>query len=310
MVRIKLNQVLFDKHIIEVSKSIKKLIDNKLKSKLLIYEKDCLNYIKSNLDDILMANDTDLKKFIKYFKDKNNYKGAAIGTATQKEKNWKRLYKILRKDIFEKEYDNWSKRTKYGAYTFVKELNLKTCPYCNRNYTFTVDSKNGKLRPEIDHFYPKSIYPFLAMSFYNLIPSCSICNHTKSSIIKKGLENPYTIDNASYKFTYMPNSINFATVKNEKYDFDNFKIKISGNPSNIELFKLEELYKQHKDIVLELLIKKAYYPHSYIEELSKFGFSQDEIYRYLFCNYMQDEDLHKRPLSKLIKDISQELGLI
>jgi hypothetical protein len=62
--------------------------------------------------------------------------------------------------------------------------------------------------------------------------------------------------------------------------------------------------------VLELLIKKAYYPQSYIEELSNFGFSQDEIYRYLFSNYNQDDDLHKRPLSKLVKDISAELGMI
>ena len=74
--------------------------------------------------------------------------------------------------------------------------------------------------------------------------------------------------------------------------------------------ELEELYKQHKDIVLESLIKKAYYPESYIKELSKFGFSKDEIYRYLFLNYNQEDDLHKRPLSKLIKDISQELGLL
>ena len=57
-------------------------------------------------------------------------------------------------------------------------------------------------------------------------------------------------------------------------------------------------------------VKKAYYPQSYIEELSKFGFSKDEIYRYLFSNYNKDEDLHKRPLSKLIKDISTELGLL
>jgi hypothetical protein len=32
----------------------------------------------------------------------------------------------LRKDIFEKEYNNWGKRTKeYGAYEFVKTLDLK-----------------------------------------------------------------------------------------------------------------------------------------------------------------------------------------
>ncbi len=310
MIKIKLNQLLFDKHISETSKSITKLIENKLKSKLSIYEKNCLHYIKDNLDDILTANDTDLKKFIKYFRDKNNYKGFAVGTANQKEKNWKRLYRILRKDIFEKEYNNWSKRRQYGAYAFTKELDLKTCPYCNRNYTLIVDEKNGKLRPEIDHFYPKSIYPFLAMSFYNLIPSCSICNHTKSSIVKKGLENPYNIQSGNYKFTYIPNNLNFTTLGNDKYDFDDFEIKISGNLSNIELFKLEELYKQHKDIVLELLIKKTYYPKSYIDELKGFGFTKAEIYRYLFCNYNQDNELHMRPLSKLIKDISQELGLI
>jgi len=57
-------------------------------------------------------------------------------------------------------------------------------------------------------------------------------------------------------------------------------------------------------------VKKVYYPQSYIEELSKFGFGQDEIYRYLLCNYRKEEDLHKRPLSKLIKDISEELKLI
>ena len=79
---------------------------------------------------------------------------------------------------------------------------------------------------------------------------------------------------------------------------------------NIKTFKLEELYKQHKDIVLELLIKKVYYPKSYIEELKGFGFSEDEVYRYLLCNYKKNEDLHKRPLSKLMKDISEELDLI
>jgi len=192
----------------------------------------------------------------------------------------------------------------------VKGLNLKTCPYCNRNYTFVVDSDNGKLRPELDHFYPKSIYPFLAVSFYNLIPSCPICNHTKGNKVKKDLDNPYDIETNNYRFTYTPNNIDFTIVEKEKYNFDSFDIELKGNESNIKLFKLIELYKQHKDIVQELLIKKAYYPESYIEELEKsFRFSKDEIYRYLLGNYNKEEDLHKRPLSKLIRDISEELGL-
>ena len=308
MVKIKINQKLLDRHVDEISKSLKKSIENKLKLELSLDEKECLNYIKDNLKGILIAKDTNLKKYIKHFTD--NYKGNAIGKANQEEKDWKRLYKILRKDIFEKEYNNWGRRSTYGAYTFVQTLDLKTCPYCNRNYTFVIDSSNGKLRPELDHFYPKSIYPFLAMSFFNLIPSCTICNHTKKDKIKENLENPYDTQENSYKFTYIPKSVEFSVVEKEKYDFDSFEIEINGNESNIELFKLRELYKQHKDIVLELLIKKAYYPQSYIEELSKFGYSKDEIYRFIFSNYLDIKDISKRPLSKLVRDIVEELGLL
>ena len=307
MLKIIFNKELLDLHIEEISKSITKLISKKLKSKLWFYEKECLVYVKDNLKSILQADNNQMKKNIAHFK---NHFPKAIGDSNTEEKKWKRLYKILRKDIFEKEYNNWSSRTKYGAYTFVKKLDLKTCPYCNRNYTFIVD-KTGNLRPELDHFYPKSIYPFLAMSFYNLIPSCPICNHTKSSKVSENLINPYDIKDDDFKFTYKPTDISFSEVESKKYNMDSFEIEFKNKNENIDIFKLDELYKQHKDIVVDLLMKKAYYPKSYIEELEKsFGFTKDEIYRYLLNNYKKEEDLHKRPLSKLIKDISEELDLI
>lgn len=309
MLKLSVNQDLIDKHIEKISVSIDKLLGNKLKKRIVPSERLCLEYIKTNLKDILKADDNQMKYFISYFRD--NFPNA-IGNPKTKEENWKRIYRFLRKDVFEKEYDNWGKRTTYGAYNFVKELDLKTCPYCNRNYTFVVDEDSGKLRPEIDHFYPKSIYPFLAMSFYNLIPSCSTCNHTKKDkdSFYNNLQNPYTIDNNFMKFTYIPNDVDFSNVESLKYNFDNFEIKFESTNKNIEVFKLEELYKQHKDIVLDLLIKKAYYPESYIEELKTFGFTDEDVYRYLLNNYKKEEDFHKRPLSKLIKDISEELDLI
>ena len=300
IVKIKFNQELFNTHVQTISKTIYDLFLKLEYDNLEDETVECLNYVFENLESILSANTTELKKYIEYF-EKNCSDSLKDGTE---------LNKILRNELFEKEYNNWGGRKKYGAYTFVQTLDLKTCPYCNRNYTFVVNNENGKLRPEIDHFYPKSIYPFLAMSFFNLIPSCSICNHTKSNKVKKDLDNPYDIESNSYKFTYIPNNIEFATVEKEKYDFDSFDIALKGNDSNIELFNLTELYQQHKDIVLDLLIKKAYYPQSYLEELEKsFGFTKDEIYRYLLGNYNKEEDLHKRPLSKLIWDISEELGL-
>ena len=223
-------------------------------------------------------------------------------------------------DVFEIFYEKkWDDIEGYNRYVFVKEHKINTCPYCNRGYIFIVksDSAIGKLRPEIDHFFPKSIYPYLAMSFYNLIPSCSICNHTKKSKdpYLDNLLSPYEIDYSTFKFTYNLKNLNFYQIKERKFNInlDSFDIQLNG--LNIEYmnkyFKLDLLYEQHKDVVLEILIKRTEYPKSYIENLKKdFKFTDDEIYRFLLCNYKKNEDLHKRPLSKLTKDIAEELKLI
>lgn len=76
---------------------------------------------------------------------------------------------------------------KYGIW-LADSLQVTVCPYCNRHYTFTVDS-TWKIRPQFDHFYPKSAYPYLALSFYNLIPCCPVCNHIKRE--KRIEQNPY-----------------------------------------------------------------------------------------------------------------------
>ncbi len=53
-------------------------------------------------------------------------------------------------------------------------------------------------------------------------------------------------------------NVNFTNIKKDKYDFNSFLINInSKNNKNLEIFQLKELYKQHKDIVVDLLIKNA-----------------------------------------------------
>ena len=218
-------------------------------------------------------------------------------------------------DFYEKE---WDKIKDYDRYVFVTKHNLKTCPYCNMGYILISErdkKKQNGLRPEIDHFFPKSKYPYLAMSFYNLIPSCMVCNHTKGSkdtYSDKKLLSPYEIDDNAVKFTYRPSKVNFNQVQKRHFKFQTFSIKVITNDENSNsYFKLDKLYAQHKDIVQELLIKRTIYTKSYIDELKKnFHFTDDEIYRFLFCNYRDSDEYRKRPLSKLIKDISQELGLI
>lgn len=45
-------------------------------------------------------------------------------------------------------------------------------------YTKTVFDEEGEkiTRPTFDHWFAKDDHPLLALSFYNLIPSCNICN--------------------------------------------------------------------------------------------------------------------------------------
>lgn len=85
-------------------------------------------------------------------------------------------------------------------------------------------------------------------------------------------------------------------------------------PKTITMLGVDFLHEESQDIKIFLdailLVKKIYYPKSYIKELKRFGLSEDEIYRYLVCNYKKKEDLHKRPLGKLINDISEELDLL
>ena len=40
------------------------------------------------------------------------------------------------------------------AYIFTKTIGVKICPYCNINYTMTIDARAKHiLRPDIDHFF-------------------------------------------------------------------------------------------------------------------------------------------------------------
>jgi 5-methylcytosine-specific restriction endonuclease McrA len=263
-----------------------------------------------------------IKKILDYLEDERNLKKLIQSSPNDLTFLIKTVYKKFPKSHYKKEGLN---RILYRIFVdygydkidklkFIQNINLGSCPYCNRNYIFSVN-KSGSVKPEIDHFYPKSKYPYLAVSYFNLIPSCPTCNgfgakEDKDTFYAYPISNPYKLKENDFKFSISPENIDFFNVENKKYDFDSFEIELYGNKANLEVFKLEELYKQHKNIVLELLIKKVYYPKSYIDELKKFGFNDDEIYRYLVCNYKNKEDLHKRPLSKLIKDISEELQLL
>lgn len=81
------------------------------------------------------------------------------------------VYSIFDYDSFRKgEQCDW----------LLEQLDIPICPYCNRNLTVSVEDRIRPVRHllDIDHYFCKAMYPFLSLSFYNLIPSCHICNAT------------------------------------------------------------------------------------------------------------------------------------
>jgi hypothetical protein len=66
----------------------------------------------------------------------------------------------------------------WNGYQLCKLAAQTLCPYCHQAYAFTIMpyGSNKSFRPTLDHFYTKSKYPYLALSLFNLVPSCYVCN--------------------------------------------------------------------------------------------------------------------------------------
>ncbi|MDM1353246.1 MULTISPECIES: HNH endonuclease [Myroides] len=315
MVNLNLNDVAANNHFNAVKNHlqarIKRIINNGVilnKRKYLPNNelKAYLNYllVADNLKQLIIARPESLTGIITFTKSRYG------GFLTKKHPS-----NIILNNLFVKScYDD----TKiFSKHDFIKTINIDTCPYCNRNYIYYL-SKNKEIKPEIDHFFPKSKYPFLAMSFYNLIPSCQTCNgfgakEEKDPLIK-GLINPYLLKNSDFSFTFEPIS---SRIISTLLDKNSIQVKINKNlPGHLDVFKLKELYEQHSDHVVELIFKsKIEYSETYRTYLKKYKekgleFSDNEIDRMILGNYSTEEDIHKRPLAKLYQDIGKELGLI
>ncbi|WP_314817735.1 hypothetical protein [Capnocytophaga gingivalis] len=211
-------------------------------------------------------------------------------------------------------YKNFTtkKKKEYDTYDLAENLDIPTCPYCNRMYTKTVKGKAGKkiIRPEFDHWFPKSEYPLLALSFYNLIPSCHICNSNVKGKTEFKLDthfHPYnSASNVKATFSYNYKSCDGYRIKiNTKDDFSR---------DSVEAFQLENIYQAHEDEVKDLIKIRQAYSDKYIEilknSLKGLSLSKEEVYRLAFGVHYEEDKFDRRPLSKLKKDILTELGII
>lgn len=240
-----------------------------------------------------------------------------------KEKAPKFLHGLMKK-LYEDFTQKKDARGISNAHYFFRELNIRTCPYCNRHYTFTLDKATAKAAPEFDHFYDKANHPLLAVSFYNLVPSCHTCNHVKGT--KKVIINPY-FSGFKRKFELqdeagkrMPLDEIIKQDKAVKIGFgklddsNNEKQRAKDEQENIKTFGLQGLYEMHDDFINEIVEKAiAYNPtvrQALVDAFQDQAYSPQQVYDFVWGKYLNEASYDKRPLSKLTRDILEQIGIL
>ena len=304
-------------------------------------------YLERNLDDSITKISGKAKKVLEYFKD-----NLPLLICSQPEKlfdlsknidkkineaTWEiqanfsnptdeiRRFNILVKKAFN--YDRFIRIKNGGlAYDHAQKLDSPVCLYCNRQYTFTLNKANRKTRPQFDHFFDKANYPYYALSFYNLVPCCSICNSnfkgsTKFKLDKnihpliEGTEKifKFTIDVRRYS------DIHGRDVKLniKKYHKTTKITDYQRAQNNLDIFAIVPLYNMHQTYLKNLVINAHIYNKSMKKELMKYRDgkvslfqSEKELNEHILGTPISPKNFGKTPLSKLTYDLAKELNLL
>lgn len=263
------------------------------------YRKACvakLDYWWKHIDNIILAKPDVLNSQIKRWRNRK------IGSIL--------LLRNL-KNVLVAYYDKVS--NKYGR-DLVDKLNIKTCPYCNRQYIYTFKGRAPE-RPELDHFYPKADYPLYCLSFYNLIPACHSCNHVKSEE-KIGMNPYYRAFGSRFVITDKAGN-KLAKSKIYKLTEKEIELNFDGNDAaeeeNVRVLGLKDIYNKHTDYVKDLIDKSmAYDTHArkaLVESFQGAGYHPRQVYDFVWGRHLMDAEYEDRPLSKLTKDILDLLDI-
>ena len=218
---------------------------------------------------------------------------------------------------------------------FIQDMNIKNCIYCHAQLAITVvdgyylianraagavagDVRSRRGLFQLDHRYPKSKFPFLCTSFYNLYPVCANCNIVKSK--KDSAFELYAETDDLEVFTFKLTDASVIAYETSKKHQD---LVIQIEPVNqtaksaenyLEMFDIQEIYDTQKDLAEELLHKKTVYNNPYkkrlIDNFKLLFNDQSIIDRMIIGNYDQPEDVLKRPMAKFVQDIARDIELI
>ena len=175
---------------------------------------------------------------------------------------------------------------------------------------------------DLDHFLPKSICPLVALSFYNFVPSCSVCNEKlkgadmigetdKSKLwVLSPTSDIYNFDkDIKIRIAY---NAGVSTLRMQEHP-DDFRLEFTPKGSEYQTivneFRLDERYNYHKQIALKQYDLYQDYSPGHISQLEKlFGGAKkrNEIENQIFRGeYTED---NARCFDKLKRDIKEQSG--
>ena len=209
----------------------------------------------------------------------------------------------------------------------TRDLGIKTCVYCNANYTIT--DRKGRGYYDLDHWKPKALYPYLCTSFFNLQPACPSCNRKKSDDDEKEFFQLWD-DTGKHELDVMGVDLTPESVIEYLLEHDASKLEpylFAKKPQYEKMCKdtneklhINIRYQEHVDVAEEVIWKARAYNASYskamqdafIEEGNTTGLNLkvDELNRFILGTYTNTEDIHKRPLTAFMQSIGRQLGLI
>lgn len=277
--------------------------------------KQMLEYLIINFENLVKAKPVDLEQIVQQF-NTNNFQKLLF------QPNPISLNNVGQKVLEAFSYDRLraTKIAKLGFY-----LNIKSCLYCNSQFTLVINKKNKPLAKfQFDHFFPKNKYPYLSISLYNLIPSCASCNQSKSKTVfnLNELVHPFHEDFHILTKFKINDTAHLKLLLGMKVPENDIQVSLtnlySQKVKNQNSFTfIAEIYKRHTDIVKEIYQKAYAYRNGGKDALmnlehdgQRLFADENELEWMLLANYIQTSDINKRPLSKFMQDIARQAGLL
>ena len=238
---------------------------------------------RREIRNIVLANYSAMRKMIKkhpewVYSQKSSSYGVEVRDGLKKAFGYE--------DVFCKTKNSWN------AFEFYNSINVDVCPYCNSQPVGA-----DVVRDEVEHFFPRGLYPFLSITLLNMIPVCKTCNGNKlkHDTYKEEIVYPYKKEfgkDGQFFIGYDLNAFfqgkkNFKKSLGKAIDFtikkyDSSPVSRTDINNSIKCLKLTSEYKIHaQDQIKNLLVECQSRVVSRASYLSKWNFPREQILKQL-----------------------------